>query len=313
MNIIFMGTPEFSVPCLEMLIKEGHNILFVVTRPDKPVGRGKRLTAPPVKISALAHGIKVLQPVKMRDEQFLNDLRDASPDVIVTVAYGKILPPAVLEIPERGCINVHASLLPKYRGSAPINWVLINGETKTGITIMFMNEGLDKGNIITSCEIPITIGMTAGELHDMLMEASAGLLGQTLRRLENCNVASIPQNDSEASIAPMLTDEIGHIDWSRSSLEVHNLVRGINPHPGAYTTYNGKRMRIWKTSLFEGYADIEGKDDFRCGQISNVSREGIIVRCGIGSISLLQIQFDSARRMDVNECWHRMHIGDYFA
>ncbi|HHW32213.1 MAG TPA: methionyl-tRNA formyltransferase [Clostridiaceae bacterium] len=303
-----MGTPDFAVPCLRMLIREGYQIEAVVTQPDKPKGRGKKLASPPVKLCAQEFGIKVLQPEKVKTEDFINQLRSMEPDMLVTVAYGKILPKEILDIPKLGCVNVHASLLPKYRGAAPIQWAIINGEKVTGITTMLTNIGMDTGDILLKSPVEITDDMTAGELHDKLALLGADVLRETIEMLRAGILKPTPQNHDEATYAPMIKKEIGQINWNLSSGEIHNLVRGLNPWPGAYTFYNGERMRIWKTTLIDGEPEMKEKP----GTICRVNREGLIISTGSGVIRVDEVQFDSCRTMSIGEyiCGNRIVEGE---
>ncbi|HOP99258.1 MAG TPA: methionyl-tRNA formyltransferase [Acetivibrio clariflavus] len=307
MKIVFMGTPEFAIPSLDMLLKEGYDVAAVVTQPDKPKGRGNKMSPPPVKEYAMEHGIEVLQPEKVKTEEFVEKIKAINPDLLVTAAYGKILPKSVLDIPKHGCINVHGSLLPKYRGAAPIQWSIINGEKVTGITTMYTDVGMDTGDMLVKAEIEITEDMTAGELHDKLSVLGAEVLKETLKRLENGTLERIPQNDEEATYAPMMTKETGCIDWSKSSREIHNLVRGTNPWPGAYTFYNDKKMKIWMTSVIS-----DEEHDSKAGTILKVSKDGIVVACGLGKLNIKEIQFENARKMSVEEyiCGHKIDEGE---
>lgn len=308
MKIVFMGTPDFAVPCLEMLVKEGYHVEAVVTQPDKPKGRGKKLASPPVKVCAQKFGIEVLQPEKVKTEEFVNQLRRVNPDMLVTAAYGKILSKEVLDIPKLGCINVHASLLPKYRGAAPIQWAIIKGEKVTGITTMLTDIGMDTGDILLKYPLDIPGDMTAGELHDKLALLGAEALKETIIRLEAGNLMPVPQDNEEATYAPIIKKEIGQINWNSSSEEIHNLVRGTNPWPGAYTFYNGNRMRIWKTSLvYDGSEKIE-----KPGTICHVNKEGLFIFTGTGIIRVDEVQFDSCRAMSVSEyiCGNRVLEGE---
>ena len=232
MRIVFMGTPEFSVPTLEALIAH-HEVIGVVTQPDKRKGRGKAMAFPPVKETALAHGIPVYQPVKVREEAFVETLRELAPDVIVVVAFGQILPESILNLPKYGCINVHASLLPKYRGAAPMQWAIINGEKETGITTMYMAKGLDTGDMIEKVVIPIAPKETGETLHDKLSAAGGTLILSTLDKLEAGTAVRIPQNDEESSYAGMLTKELGEIDWTKNAVSFERLIRGLNSWPSA--------------------------------------------------------------------------------
>lgn len=291
-----MGTPEFAVPSLEMLINEGYEVVAAVTQPDKPKGRGKKEAAPPVKEFALAKGIQVLQPSKVKTPEFAKELRELKPDLLVTVAYGKILPKEVLDIPIFGCINVHGSLLPKYRGAAPIHWAIINGEKVTGITTMYTDIGMDTGDMLLKSEIEITEDMNVGEIHDKLSVIGAQVLKDTLAELKNGTLNRTPQVDSESSYASMLSKETGKIDWSKYSDEIHNLVRGTTPWPSSYTFYNGERLRVWKTR----------KSDFKCGTrepgtVCHADKQTVIVACGKGALELLEVQPESGKRMGIGE------------
>ena len=271
MKIVFMGTPDIAKGCLQKLIDEKLDVVGVVTQADKPIGRGKKMGMPPVKELALEHNIPVYQPAKARDEEFINTLKEINPDLIIVVAYGQILPKALLDIPKFGCVNVHVSLLPKYRGAAPINWVIINGEQKTGVTTMYMNEGLDTGDIILQSEFALSDEITAGELHDIMMEQGGELLVETIDKIKNNCAPRIPQNDEESSYAPMMNKALGNIDFSKTAKEIHNLVRGVNPWPSAYTTYEGKSMKVWKTKVLNETTSKE------CGTILKVDKDGIRV------------------------------------
>ena len=272
MKIVFMGTPDIAVPCLQKIIDEKYEILGVVTQPDKPKGRGKKLGMSPVKELAIENNIPVYQPVKARDKEFIDKIKSLNPDVIVVVAFGQILPKEILEIPKLGCINVHVSLLPKYRGAAPINWVIINGEEKTGVTTMYMDEGLDTGDMILKTEVNLDENITAGELHDKMMNIGAETLKETLRLIEEGNAPREVQNHEEFSYAPIMNKSLGNIDFSKSAREIHNLVRGVNPWPSAYTTYNDVIMKVWKTKV------LDEKSTKDVGAIIDVSKE---FRCRI--------------------------------
>lgn len=307
LKIIFMGTPEFALPSLDMLVKEGHEILAVVCQPDKPKGRGNKLTPPPVKEYAVKKGIKVLQPEKVKTQAFIDEIRELKPDLLVTAAYGKILPKDVLDIPPYGCINVHGSLLPHYRGAAPYQWAIINGEKKTGITSMFTDVGMDTGDMLLKKEIEITEDMTAGELHDKLSVLGAEVLKETIEKLEKGTLERIPQSHEEATNAPMIQKETGRIDWTRTAEQIHNLVRGTNPWPGAYTFYKGGRMRIWKSCVIPGEA--AGRTP---GTICSVTKDGIVVAAGKGLLNIVEVQFDSCKRMCIEEyiCGHKVDEGE---
>lgn len=240
MQVIFMGTPDFAVPTLRAIHEAGHELLAVVTQPDKPKGRGNQVQFPPVKDVALEYGVPVYQPKRVREEEFIEVLRGLQPDVIVVVAFGQILPKAVLDIPKYGCINVHASLLPKLRGAAPIQWSIIDGEEKTGVTTMFMDVGLDTGDMLLKEETVISPEETGGSLHDRLSELGGPLLIRTLSELEAGTLVRIPQKDEESNYAKMLDKALGNLDFTRPAVELERLIRGLNPWPSAYTHFNGK-------------------------------------------------------------------------
>lgn len=293
MRAVFMGTPEFAVPTLQALI-DHHQVEAVVTQPDKQRGRGKKVQFPPVKEKAVEHEIPVYQPQKARDEEFVEILREINPDVIVVVAYGQILPESILNIPKYGCINVHGSLLPKYRGAAPIQWAVLDGEEKTGITTMYMEKGLDTGDMIDKAEIVLDPKETAGTLHDKLMEIGANLLLETLEKLENETAVRIKQNDSESCYASMLTKEMGQIDFSKSAREIECLIRGMNPWPSAYTSLNGKTLKVWEAEVL---TENPGEEP---GIVIDVTKDAIVVACKEGALKLLEIQMAGKKRMKVS-------------
>jgi methionyl-tRNA formyltransferase len=312
LKIIFMGTPDFSVPCLEMLVNscdKGYEVVAVVTQPDKPVGRKQNvLQYTDVKKAALEHGIKtVLQPEKVRTQEFTDTIRDLSPDLIITAAYGRIIPKEILEIPTLGCINVHGSLLPKYRGAAPIQWAIINGDRVTGITTMFMDVGIDTGDMLLKREVPISEDMTYRELYEKLRELGADVLKDTLMQLEEGTLKRIPQDHQEATIFPMMKKEMGLIDWSKSAWEVHNLVRGTDPWPGAFTFYKGERLKIWKTSLIKSDEPYLAA---KPGSICKITKDSLVVATGNGFLKITEIQFESCRKMSALECGHNMDEGE---
>lgn len=295
MKIVFMGTPNIAVPCLQKIIDENYEILGVVTQPDKPKGRGKKLGMSPVKELAIENNIPVYQPIKARDKDFIETMKSLNPDVMVVVAFGQILPKEILEIPKFGCINVHVSLLPKYRGAAPINWVIINGEEKTGVTTMYMDEGLDTGDMILKTEVNLDENITAGELHDKMMNIGAETLKETLKLIEEGTAPREVQNHAEFSYAPIMNKSLGNIDFSKNAKEIHNLVRGVNPWPSAYTTYNGVTMKIWKTKVLE---EESTKDE---GTIIEVNKEGIKVSTKDKVLLIEEIQMPNKKRMLVGE------------
>ena len=295
MKIVFMGTPDIAVPCLQKIIDEKYEILGVVTQPDKPKGRGKKLGMSSVKELAIENNIPVYQPVKARDKEFIDKIKSLNPDVIVVVAFGQILPKEILEIPKLGCINVHVSLLPKYRGAAPINWVIINGEEKTGVTTMYMDEGLDTGDMILKTEVNLDENITAGELHDKMMNIGAETLKETLRLIEEGNAPREVQNHEEFSYAPIMNKSLGNIDFSKSAREIHNLVRGVNPWPSAYTTYNDVIMKVWKTKV------LDEKSTKDVGTIIDVSKDGIKVSTIDNVLLIEEFQMPNKKRMLVGE------------
>lgn len=296
-RVVFMGTPEFAVPCLEMLIQEQYDIIAVVTQPDRPKGRGQKLLASPVKEFAIKHGLQVLQPEKIKTTEFENQLAVLNPDVIIVVAFGQILSKRILDIPALGCINVHASLLPKLRGAAPIHWSIIEGETITGVTTMYMDVGLDTGDMILKSEIPISDNAITGEIHDQLKLVGASVLKQTLMLIVQQKAPRIPQNHQEATYAPLLTKMIEKINWERSAVEIHNLIRGLNPWPGAYCCYQDRVLKIWRSRIHD--ADIATT---RPGRVVRVTAEGILVETGLGVIEILEVQPESKRRMLAKDC-----------
>lgn len=301
-----MGTPEFAVPCLKALIDNGHNVCGVITQPDKPQGRGHKLTPPPVKVLAEENNIEVFQPQTLKNFEFREQLERLVPEMIVVVAYGKILPEYILNFPKYGCINIHASLLPKYRGAGPIQWSVVNCEKKTGITSMLMEKGLDTGDMLLKAETDIGEYETAGELHDRLMVMGAELLLETVKQAENCELNPIPQNDAESTYAPMISKETALIDWSRSAKEVMGLVLGMNPWPVAHTLYKGESLKIYK-------AQISGKGKGKSGQIVNASENGIEVVCGDGfKILATEVQFAGSKRMSVRDYLngHTIEVGE---
>lgn len=292
MKIVFMGTPDFSVGALEALLEAGHEIAAVVTQPDKKKGRGGQVQYPPVKEAALKHNLTVYQPVKVRDEAFVKVLKEIAPDVIVVIAFGQILPKSILELAPYGCINIHASLLPKYRGAAPIQWAVIDGEEKTGVTTMQMNEGLDTGDILETIEVVIDKKETGGTLFDKLSEAGARLIVQTLDHIRTGNIHPVPQDNSKSNYAKMLTKELGNIDFNKSAAEIERLIRGLNPWPSAYTKFRGKTLKIWDAEVVadSGY---EGKP----GEIVNFDKNSFLVKTKEGCLQVNELQLEGKKRM----------------
>ena len=299
-----MGTPDFSVPVLTAMKEAGHDMLAAVTQPDKPKGRGKEMQMTPVKAKALELGIPVLQPKKVRDPEFVEQLRELKPDVMVVVAFGQILTKEVLEVPKYGCINVHASLLPMYRGAAPIQYVILNGEKETGVTTMFMDEGLDTGDMLLKTVVPITADETGGTLHDKLSAAGAELLIRTLEQLESGTLQRIPQT-GETCYVGTLKKSMGEMDWSRPAEELERQVRGLNPWPSAYTFLNGKTLKIWKAEVLhtEAVSSQEAEepealaDRKSCGSVIVISRDSIQVQTGDGILAIRELQLEGKKRM----------------
>jgi len=295
MRIVFMGTPSFAVPSLRALIDEGYQVVAVVSQPDRPKGRKKLLTPPPVKEAALELGIPVLQPERMRNEEAIAALAAYEPDLIVTAAYGQILPKAVLDLPQHGCINVHGSLLPKYRGGAPIQRSIINGESETGVTIMYMAEGLDTGDMISSVSIPIEDEDNAGTIFEKLSLAGAKLLIETLPPLVRGELKAVPQDDNLATYAPNLTREDERIVWAKSAVSIFNQVRGLSPMAGAFTTLNGEVFKVW------GCKPLSSTSAAAAGTIVSASADGIVVQTGEGQLLLTMIQPAGKRMMSVSD------------
>lgn len=287
MKIVFMGTPEFAVPCLVRLLDDGHGVAGVFTQPDKPKGRGYKLMPPPVKELALAHGLPVYQPAKMRDGEALSILKGLSPELVVVVAYGKILPKEILELPKYGCVNVHGSLLPRWRGAAPIQWSVISGDAEGGVTTMYMAEGLDAGDMILRRSTPIGLDETSDELYERLAVLGAQALSETVRLIAEGKAPREKQDDAASCYAPMLTKELAKIDFTKSAREVHNLVRGMNSWPVAHTTLDGKLLKVYRTRVTE------------CGGAPGelLGGKSFAVACGEGAVELLEIQAEGGRRM----------------
>lgn len=302
MKIIFMGTPDFAVPCLEQLIKAGHEIAAVFTQPDKPRGRKQTLTPPEVKVCAMEHGLTVYQPKTLRDGEALDIIKAISPACIVVAAYGKILPKEILDLPQYGCINVHGSLLPKYRGSAPIQWSVINGDKETGVTIMQMAEGVDTGDMLYQKAIPINIDDTAESMFNKLSDLGGEMIVEALDKLEKGELTAIRQDEALATHAPMLNKSISEIDWHKPALDVHNLVRGLYSWPIAQTTFNGKKLKIYRTTLGEGNGEA--------GSI--IATDPLTIACSEGSVVIEELQLEGKKRMDAKTflIGHPLNIND---
>ena len=290
LRTVFMGTPDFALQTLQGLIDAGCDLVGVYTQPDRPKGRGKQMAAPPVKELARQHGIPVYQPQKLRQPEVVAELEALAPDLIVVVAYGQILPKSVLDIPTHGCINVHASLLPKYRGAAPINKAIIDGATETGITTMYMDVGLDTGDMLVKMTLPIGAEETAGELHDRLAVLGRETMEETLRQLCAGTLQREVQDDTRSTYAPMMKKEDGRIDWSRSALDVHNLVRGLDPWPGAYTSLDGELLKLARTTP-------QDNGDAPPGTVIAADRDGVRIACGNGSLLVRELQLAGRKRL----------------
>lgn len=294
MRIIFMGTPDFSVGTLEALIVAGHEIVLAVTQPDKPKGRGKAMQFPPVKEAAIAHDIPVYQPTRIREPECIEYLKQYKPDIMIVVAFGQILPKELLELPVYGCVNVHASLLPKYRGAAPIQWAVINGEAVSGVTTMRMDEGLDTGDMIMKTEVTLDPKETGGSLFDRLAEEGAKLCVETVAAIEAGTATYTPQDHEAATLTRMIKKQLGDIDWTKSAREIECLIRGLNPWPSAYTKLGGKTLKIWDAEVVEVDAQAQP------GVITKVGKKEVYVQTGDGQLSLKEVQLEGKKRMEID-------------
>lgn len=302
-----MGTPEFAVPCLDRLIKDGHDVVGVFTQPDKPKGRGHKMQFPPVKEKAVENNIPVFQPTKMRDGTAYEIIDKLDPELIIVVAYGKIIPQDILDRPKYGCVNIHASLLPRYRGAAPIQWCVLNGEKVSGVTSMQMDAGLDTGDMLIKAETEIGENMTAGELHDRLSVLGAEVMSQTISKIENGTLTREKQDDSLSNYAPMLSKELCPINWTKSAFEIHNQVRGLSPWPVATASLGGKIYKVHKTVS-------AGKTNGKPGEIVG-NDDGLTVCCGDGNaVKILVIQAEGKKAMNCADFLrgHRIEIGEFF-
>lgn len=312
MRIVFMGTPDFSVPALKALVEAGHQVIAVVTQPDKPKGRGKEVQMTPVKIQAMEYGIPVYQPAKVREASFVEVLKGLEADVYVVIAFGQILPKAVLELPKYGCINIHASLLPKYRGAAPIQWCVIDGEGETGITTMMMDVGLDTGDMLEKAVIPIEEKETGGSLHDKLSMAGGDLILSTLKKLEEGTLVRTPQTDEGTCYAKMLTKSLGDIDWNQGAVSIERLIRGLNPWPSAYTMWNGKTIKIWAADVIAGReaadflseSGVPAETGTAPGTVVCSDKRGLVVCTGGGLLSIRELQ------MEGKNAWIPQHFSE---
>ncbi len=314
MRIVFMGTPDFSVPVLETLIDSCHQVAAVVTQPDKPKGRGKEIQMSPVKETALRYGIPVFQPVRARDASFIDEMRALNPDVMVVIAFGQILSGELLRVPRYGCVNIHASLLPKYRGAAPIQWAVINGDKETGITTMMMDEGMDTGDILEKRVIFLEKKETGGSLFDRLSLLGGELILSTLDKLEKGALVRMPQNHQEATYVKKISKAFGEVDWAMDGAAIERLIRGLNPWPSAYTWLNGKLLKLWEADVLPdaGQAFTERGGGFAaadrapgtsgetpaCGQVISATEEGLKVQTGAGILNITSLQLEGKKRMD---------------
>lgn len=329
MRLVFMGTPDFAVPSLQALVKGGHEVVGVFTQPDRPAGRGKKLKPSPVKVAAEELGLAVFQPEKIKTPEGINQLRLLAPDSIIVVAYGQILSREILQLPLKGCINVHASLLPAYRGAAPIHWAVMKGEPHTGVTTMLMDEGLDTGDMLLRREILISNEATTGEIHDQLASLGGELLIDTLKELEMGRLTATPQS-GQANYAPLLKREHERINWSRRAADLHHQIRGLNPWPGAFATFRGESLKIWRSAPFlhtDKYLETEGQKfeprtsnlEHRVkatepGQILQVLEDSLVVQTGEGVLQILEVQPAGKRAMLARDFFNGRHgqVGEKF-
>ncbi len=308
MRIVFMGTPDFAVGALEAILQAGHQVAAVVTQPDKPKGRGKEIQVPPVKACAMAHGIPVFQPVKVKEKEAVETLRGYNADIFVVAAFGQLLSEEILSMPKYGCVNIHASLLPKYRGAGPIQWAIINGEEKTGVTIMQMDKGLDTGDMLLKEEVVIDPKETGDSLHDKLAAVGAGLIVEALARLERGELVPEKQTEEETCYAKRLQKSMGRIDWQQSAGKLDCLIRGLISWPGAYTVLRGKNLKIWEVEAVAGpgsapedSAARPDPDAVLPGTVVAVTREAFYVKTGEGLLKILAVQPEGKKRMPVKE------------
>jgi len=295
MKVLFMGTPDFAAGALQSIIDAGHEVVLVVTQTDKPKGRGREVQYTPVKKLALEHNIEVFQPVKVKSPEAVEKLKEYEADVFVVAAYGQLLSKEILDMPPYGCINIHASLLPKYRGAAPIQWCIIDGESVTGVTTMMMDVGLDTGDMLDKCEVIIENNETGGSLHDKLMVAGGELIVETLKKLEAGTITRTKQDDSMSCYAKMLDKKLGDIDFTKSAKEIERLIRGLNPWPSAYTRINGKNLKIWEAKA------LDEEYDGQCGQIVCVGKNQMLVKTGKGTLDIQQLQIEGKKAMNIGD------------
>lgn len=303
MRILFMGTPDFALPSLRALVAAEEVVVAVLTQPDRPRGRGLKVAPPPVKTLALELGIPVLQPEKLKSAEVRSRVEELTPDLIAVAAYGRFIPPAIFNLPPHGSINLHPSLLPRYRGAAPVNWAIINGDETTGVTVLEMTEEMDAGRILLQSEVPVGQDETTGELLERLAEVGAPLLCRAVRGIADGEIDPVAQGEAQVTLAPRLTKEDGLIDWRQPARRIHNRVRGLHPWPGAYTTLRGKRLTLHRTRLLEEHGGPQehgggGKPGIgRPGTVRALSPEGIEVHCGEGVLALVEVQLEGRRRL----------------
>ena len=293
MRIVFMGTPDFSVPALNALVDAGHEVAAVVTQPDRPKGRGKDVQMTPVKLQALEYGIPVYQPEKVKDPAFVEILKELHPEAIVVIAFGQILSKAILDIPPYGCVNIHASLLPKYRGAAPIQWAVIDGEKETGVTTMMMDVEMDTGDMLEKTVVKLNPDETGGSLFDRLSLLGGDLILSTLSKLEKGEITPQPQDHAQATYVKKISKSMGDIDWTMDAVSIERLVRGLNPWPSAFTRWNGKMLKIWEAKVLP---DLETKAP--CGSVISASDEGLKIQTGNGVLCVTSLQLEGKKRMD---------------
>ena len=307
MKVVFMGTPDFSVGTLKAIVEAGHEVAAVVTQPDKPKGRGGAMSFSDVKQAAIELGLLVLQPKRARDEEFVNELRKINPDVIVVVAFGQILSKEILDMPKYGCVNVHASLLPKYRGASPIQWAVIDGCEYSGVTTMMMNEGIETGDILLVEKVKLDSKETGGSLFDKLSGVGAALLVKTLDELEKGTVKPVKQNETEATPVKMLDKSFGNIDFSMEAARIERLIRGLNPWPSAFTHFNGKLLKIWDADVCDDVV-CESCESVVNGMITHVDNNSFIVKCGDNSLKINELQLEGKKRMKTQDFLRGNHI-----
>lgn len=294
MKVIFMGTPDFSVGILEAIIEAGHEVVLVVTQPDKPKGRGNTMQFPPVKECALSHNLEVFQPVKIRDTQNIEYLKSFQADIMIVAAFGQILPKSILDMPKYGCVNIHASLLPKYRGASPIQWAVINGDEISGVTAQRMDVGIDTGDMIAKRELRLAKDETGGSLFDKLADLGAKLCVETMDLIATGKASYTPQNHEAATHTALISKELGNIDWNKSAVEIERLIRGLNPWPSAYTKLDNKTFKIWKAEV------LDDSTEYAAGCIVKVDKKDLVVQTGKGLLALKEVQLEGKKRMEVD-------------